>query len=50
MEEERIVTSTKSQSEDVIENVLRPKSMEGYVGQENVKDILLVAIEAVTEA
>ncbi len=45
MEEERLVTSTKSE-EDVIENVLRPKSMEGYVGQEKVKDNILVSINA----
>ena len=46
MEDERLVTSTKNDSEDVIENVLRPKSMEGYVGQEKVKDNLLVSIGA----
>ena len=46
MEDDRLVTSTKNQSDDVIENVLRPKSMEGYVGQEKVKDNLLVAIGA----
>lgn len=45
-EEDRLVTSTFNQEEDVIENVLRPKSMEGYVGQEKVKDNLLVAINA----
>ncbi len=45
-EDDRLVTSTFSQEEDVIENVLRPKSMEGYVGQEKVKDNLLVAINA----
>ena len=46
MEDDRLVTSTKNDSEDVIENVLRPKSMEGYVGQEKVKDNLLVSIGA----
>ena len=46
MEDERLVTSTRNESEDVIENILRPKSMEGYVGQEKVKDNLLVAIGA----
>ena len=45
-EEDRLVTSTFNQEEDIIENVLRPKSMEGYVGQEKVKDNLLVAINA----
>ena len=46
MEEERLVTSTVNETEEVIENVLRPKSMEGYVGQEKVKDNLLVSIGA----
>lgn len=46
MEDDRLVTSTKNDTEDVIENVLRPKSMEGYVGQEKVKDNLLVSIGA----
>ncbi len=44
MEEERLVTSTIEQTETEIENVLRPKSMEGYVGQEKVKDNLAVSI------
>ena len=34
MEDERLVTSTRSETESEVENVLRPKSMEGYVGQE----------------
>ena len=46
MEEERLVTSTINQVENEIENVLRPKSMEGYVGQEKVKDNLAVSIAA----
>ena len=46
MEDDRLVTSTKNETEDVIENILRPKSMEGYVGQEKVKDNLLVSIGA----
>ncbi len=46
MEEERLVTSTINQVENEIENVLRPKSMEGYVGQERVKDNLAVSIAA----
>ena len=45
-EDDRLVTSTFNQEEDVIENVLRPKSMDGYVGQEKVKDNLLLAINA----
>ena len=31
-EEESLIVSTKTDSDEV-ENVLRPKSMEGYVGQ-----------------
>ena len=46
MEEERLVTSTLEQSECEIENVLRPKSMDGYVGQERAKDNLAVGIAA----
>ena len=46
MQEDRLVTSTVNQEEDVIENILRPKSMEGYIGQEKVKDNLLVSISA----
>lgn len=46
MEEERLVTSTYNESEMEIENVLRPKSMEGYVGQEKIKDNLAVSIAA----
>lgn len=46
MEEERLVTSTRNEFDGDIENVLRPKSMEGYVGQEKVKDNLAVSIAA----
>lgn len=46
MEEERLVTSTLDQADGDVENVLRPKSMEGYVGQEKVKDNLAVFIAA----
>lgn len=46
MEEERLVTSTLAESETETENVLRPKSMEGYVGQEKVKDNVALAIAA----
>lgn len=46
MEEERLVTSTKNDTDLDIENVLRPKSMDGYVGQEKVKDNLAVSIAA----
>ena len=46
MEEERLIQSTTNQMESEIENVLRPKSMEGYVGQEKIKDTLAVSIAA----
>ncbi len=46
MEEERLVTSTRNEFDGDIENVLRPKSMEGYVGQDKVKDNLAVSITA----
>ena len=46
MEEERIVTSHFEQGDGEIENVLRPKSMEGYVGQNKAKDNLAVSIAA----
>lgn len=46
MEDERIVTSTRSEIEDEEENVLRPRSMDGYVGQNKVKDNLAVFISA----
>ncbi len=46
MEEERLVQSTISDTETDIENVLRPKSMDGYVGQDKVKDNLAVSITA----
>ncbi len=46
MEEERLVTSTRDDTETDVENVLRPKSMEGYVGQDKVKDNLAVFIAA----
>ena len=44
--EERIITSTKGFEDTDVENVLRPTSMEEYVGQEKVKNNLKVYIEA----
>ena len=44
MQEDLLITSTIDERENEIENVLRPKSMEGYVGQEKVKDNLAVGI------
>ena len=46
MEEDRIVLSTVSDTEQEVENILRPKSMEGYVGQEKIKDNLVVSMTA----
>ncbi len=46
MEEERLVTSTINEFDTDFENVLRPKSMDGYVGQDKVKDNLAVSIAA----
>ena len=44
-EDERIVNSERTDYDDV-ENILRPKSMDGYVGQEKVKANLLVFMES----
>ena len=44
-DEERIVDVEKTDYDDV-ENILRPKSMEGYVGQDKVKDNLTVFMKA----
>lgn len=46
MEDERILTSTKDLADTDVENTLRPSSMEEYVGQEKVKNNLLVYIKA----
>lgn len=46
MEDDRLMTSTKDEAETDFENVLRPKSMDGYVGQEKVKNNLAVFIAA----
>ncbi|MDE6412233.1 MAG: Holliday junction branch migration DNA helicase RuvB [Clostridia bacterium] len=43
--EERLLTSTKSDF-DAEENILRPKSMKDYVGQDKVKELLSVYMEA----
>ncbi len=46
MEEERLVKSTIEYQEIETENILRPKSMDGYIGQETIKDNLAVAMTA----
>ena len=38
------MVSTKSFSDSEVENVLRPKSMEGYIGQQKIKENLAVFI------
>ncbi len=45
-DEERFVSSSKNMGDDQIENVLRPKTMDDYVGQEKVKENLMVYISA----
>lgn len=44
--EERFVGANKQESDDVIENVLRPKAMNEYIGQTKVKENLMVYISA----
>lgn len=44
-EEERLIDVEKTEYDD-IENILRPKSMDGYIGQNKVKDNLLVFMKA----
>ena len=46
-EEESLIVSTKTEYDEV-ENVLRPKSMEGYVGQEKAKTNLSVFMQSAT--
>ncbi len=45
-DDERFVSSSKSFEDDQIENVLRPKTMNDYVGQTKVKENLMVYISA----
>lgn len=45
-DEERFVGASKHDDDDVIENVLRPKTMDEYIGQTKVKDNLMVYISA----
>ena len=44
-EEERIVDTDRTEYDEV-ENILRPKSLDGYVGQDKVKDNLTVFMKA----
>ncbi len=41
---ERIVEPAKKVSDSDVENVLRPKNMDGYIGQQKIKDNLMVFI------
>jgi len=45
-EDERFVTTSKIDSDDVVENILRPKVFDEYVGQTQVKENLKVYISA----
>ena len=45
-DDERFVSTSKSFEDDQIENVLRPKTMDDYVGQKKVKENLMVYISA----
>lgn len=42
--EDRIVEKTQAASDVEIENVLRPKTMEGYIGQKKIKENLAISI------
>lgn len=46
MEDERIITSTMREDDFEIENSLRPKSLDDYLGQEKSKEQLKIFIEA----
>ena len=45
MDDDRLIVSTKTEYDDA-ENILRPKTMAGYVGQEKVKENLTVFMRA----
>lgn len=45
-DDERFVSSSKKQDDEQIENVLRPQTMDDYVGQTKVKENLMVYISA----
>ena len=44
--DERFITSSKIDEDEAVENVLRPKTMNEYVGQSKVKENLMVYIAA----
>ena len=45
-EEERFITSTKNMEDSEVENVLRPTTMQDYVGQDKIKKRLEIYIQA----
>lgn len=45
-EEERLITGTRSRGDEEVDNVLRPRCMEDYIGQTKVKENLKVFIQA----
>lgn len=45
-EEERLITGTRSRGDEEVDNVLRPRCMEDYIGQTKVKENLKVFIHA----
>ena len=45
-EDERFISSSKLNEDDAVENILRPKTFDEYVGQKQVKENLLVFIQA----
>lgn len=46
MEEERLITSTMQFEDSEVENVLRPKTMSSFVGQDKIKNNLEIYIQA----
>ena len=45
-DEERFVSTSKIENDEIIENVLRPRTMADYIGQTKVKENLKVYISA----
>ncbi len=45
-EHERIISSKESQSDQALDNTLRPQTFSEYVGQEKIKENLKISIEA----
>ncbi len=46
MEEERVITSKALEMDDVIDNSIRPETIDEYIGQKEVKENIKVFIEA----